>query len=764
MLRIDVKKTDLVDLQKPLLAYCDQYYGKDSAQNVRPLIQQLHNCRAELKNVTANSGHESAVENLEKYLAAINLMEQRFIWGEGDNTVKVRATWYDPLRPREKIIASSLPLERAATVFNLAAVFSCGAADTDRSSSEGQKLAIQKFQRAAGLFNLVRDQLIAQVGSKSLTVDLTSNGLSMLSSVMIAQAQSCFYESAVKDKMSRGLLSKLAHQVSEHYQAAGASARKLAGSIDPTWERTFVCQEKAFLSAAHFQQGCAMKEEANKTMTGFGLCIRRFREALDLADEAEKFRMTDVSELKQRIQSEYKSVEYDNNQVYMQIVPDRSALPPLGKIATVKATNESLDKLDARNDFQAHRKVLEQLLPQEVRSYAQDYKSRAESLVLSLDEEGRQYASGAEQALHEMNLPYCLEAPTEGISEELWNKVQQLQQKGGGGALSHTLEALKEMDSMVFQLASEIRSELDKEENEDNQLRSQFAGKWQRQPSRSLNATFRQQVQVYIAKIEQAREANSTIEGRIAEMKPMLALLDKTRHELQASLPQGAAAEGGPAVAAVLAGLRDLDRRKAEATQAAEALKQEILQTPIDADLLEALRNNTSFQDVIQKKIDAFGQQRIQVTLQRQTITDAITQVRAAFDAMGHAGQSNSRVTFLSDLDRAANGVLQSLSDASEGINFFSRLGDYLRTIQQQTSDFIFARTEEKNALLQVLNRGSVAGSAYAPPVTSNPNFMPTATVIATPMDMPQLPSPSAPPSAPVMGYIVPNPNHNSRG
>jgi len=757
MLRIDVKKTDLVDLQKPLLAYCDQYYGKDSAQNVRPLIQQLHNCRADLKNVSSTSGHESAIESLEKYLAAISLMEQRFVWGETDNTVKIKTTWYDPLRPREKVVASSLPLERAAAVFNLGAVYSCGAADTDRSSSEGQKMAIQKFQKAAGLFNLVRDQLLPQVVSKSLTVDLTQNGLNMLSSVMIAQAQSCFYESAVKDKLGRGLLSKLAHQVSEHYQAAASSAKKLAGSVDPTWGHTFLCQQKAFLSAAHFQQACAMKEEANKTMTGFGLCIRRFKEALALADEAAKFKLTDVEALKQVIMTEFKPVESDNNEVYMQIVPDRTALPPLGKIATVKATNESLDKVDNRNDFQAHRKVLEQLLPQEVRSYAQDYKSRAESLVLSIDEEGRQYAAGVEEALHEMNLPYCLEPPTDGVSDELWNKVQELQQKGGGGALSHTLEALKEMDVMVHQLASEIRADLDKEENEDNQLRTQFAAQWQRQPSRSLNSTFRQQIQVYVTKIEQARDANVTIEGRIQDMKPVLTLLDKTRHELDAALPQGGAAEGGPAVVAVQAGLRDLEKRRTEASQAAEALKQEILQTPIDADLLEAMRNHKAFQDVVQKKLDAYGQHRIQVTLQRQAITDAIAQVRSAFDVMGNAGKCNSRVTFLSDLDRAANGVLQSLSDASEGINFFSRLGDYLRTIQQQTSDFIFARTEEKNALLQVLNRGSGGSgpSAYAPPAPSNPNFMPTATVIASPVT--EMPNNMPVPSAPIMGYVIPN-------
>lgn len=749
MLRIDLKKTDVVDLQKPLLAYCQAFYGPDASQSVRPLIQQLHTCRADLKNITSASGHELSSETLRKYLAAISLMEQRFPWGEANNSVRIRTSWSDPLRstgPSQKVVMSSLAMERLCAVFNLAAVSSCAAADTDRSSPEGQKVAIQKFQTAAGLFNLCRDQLLSQVVGPPLTVDLTENGLNMLSSLMLAQAQSCFYESAVKDELGRGLLSKLAYQVADFYAAALSNANKIQGSIDPAWARTFECQQKAFLSAAHFQQACLMKEKATASMSGFGLCVCRFREAKLLATEAKKYKETDVKHLLDSIEREMRPVESDNNSVYMESVPNRTALPPLSKIATVKTSVESLDKLDNRADFQGFRTILEQLLPQEVRSYAQDFKVRAESLVLAIEEEGRQYKSGCENALVEMNLPYCLEAPSVGVSDDLWNKVQQVQTKGGVAALNHTLDALGEMDKMVTQLGADIEAELNKEEQDDNSLRQRFGDRWSRPPSRSLNSTFRSQVQVYIGKMEQARDANRTITQRVADLKAFMPKLDKTRDELDESLPAGGAAQGGAVVERVVKMLQHLEETNVETQRAADALKQEILQAPIDADLLEALANQHLLANVVQQKVDAFGQSRMQLTVQRQKITEALSRVREAFDQMGGADLNSARVTHLKEIDRAATGVVQCLSDASEGINFFSRLGDYFRTIQQQANDFCFARNEEKTGLLNSLSRQ--ISQPPAPNSPSNPNLMPVGTIIP----------PTQLQGQPVMGVVIPQP------
>lgn len=45
-------------------------------------------------------------------------------------------------------------------------------------------------------------------------MDLSNEGLSLCASLMLAQAQALVYEKAVKDKLNRGLLSKLGEPIS----------------------------------------------------------------------------------------------------------------------------------------------------------------------------------------------------------------------------------------------------------------------------------------------------------------------------------------------------------------------------------------------------------------------------------------------------------------------------------------------------------------------------------------------------------------------
>jgi programmed cell death 6-interacting protein len=89
-------------------------------------------------------------------------------------------------------------------------------ADADWSSDEGIKAACRHFQQAAGIFLHLRDKLSAGLIG-TLTTDLTPNGLSMVSTLMLAQAQGCFFHKATRDRkttnIKAGIIAKLAMQV-----------------------------------------------------------------------------------------------------------------------------------------------------------------------------------------------------------------------------------------------------------------------------------------------------------------------------------------------------------------------------------------------------------------------------------------------------------------------------------------------------------------------------------------------------------------------
>ncbi|KAF4659613.1 hypothetical protein FOL47_007511 [Perkinsus chesapeaki] len=223
MLGVSPKRTERLDLVKPLSTYCEEYYGPEEAKNVTQFIALANSLRAEIASPMSadGAGVGGQVENLTRYLAVLTLLEQKFNFerqsdaSPASSTVKgLKFQWSDSFKPRSVGESPSIAFEKACVLFNLAAAKSMKARDSDRSSPEGQKAAINEFQAAAGMFAMIKDNVLAQLVSGRTSVDLSNECLSLCASLMLAQAQALVYEKAVKDKLNRGLLSKLGRQSS----------------------------------------------------------------------------------------------------------------------------------------------------------------------------------------------------------------------------------------------------------------------------------------------------------------------------------------------------------------------------------------------------------------------------------------------------------------------------------------------------------------------------------------------------------------------
>jgi len=78
-------------------------------------------------------------------------------------------------------------------LFNLGSITSQIAEVQNRSSAEGAKKACHFFQLAAGTFDHLKDYL-QQRPHQASTPDLTTELLTILVNLMLAQAQECFCE------------------------------------------------------------------------------------------------------------------------------------------------------------------------------------------------------------------------------------------------------------------------------------------------------------------------------------------------------------------------------------------------------------------------------------------------------------------------------------------------------------------------------------------------------------------------------------------
>ena len=729
MLAISSKNSEPVHWTPAVTEYCAAAFGESGG--VLKFVQIVDELRLDM----------SEGKNIKKYLGALNMLEDKFPIGQAISTLTkttfptMNFVWGDSFRPRMKLNGHSIGFERVAVVFNLAATQSVLARDTDRSSPEGQKNAIALFQNAAGIFLVLRDQVVAACGADTLGPDLSDGAISMCASLMLAQAQALFYEKAVKDKSSKSLLAKLANQASQFYTTAigQITFAPLNTHLDPSWLAHCKFQELLFSAAAHFQQAMADKPNVMAKLSGFGALVARLRLAREVANSVDSLALSpavlsSINALKEAIKTELATIEYDNTNVYIEVVPDKTSLPPIGLVPAVKATHVSLADLVDSEYIAGFGQVIDGLAPPGI-------KHMAETLEGETSRVAHQLSVLAEQLrLDDTNVAHCgTDKPGSGaLPDEAWSKIARIQILGGPLGLEGQLVLLHKVSGEAEVLAASIARAIEEEERDDKACRDRFgATRFNRTASPELTLTLRQQLSNYRSKLALAIETNKKVRDRIgAQERSLVNYLSKSREELDS------------------AGQAQISSGKILADPAMEQLKQVCRAHIVAADVFRA---------EAKVKVDAFVHRyvvspsvRIPELLKAGNVAAAYAETVVgeaekacaalmdelrtewtvlsenfdrAYAEMSARGTSEFRGSWVPALTSCASVVLQGFSDVGEGLTFFGKLNDYLLKLKAQVEDYCFARNEEKTAILQNIQRTITRDSGASDDAAPKINF-----------------------------------------
>ena len=740
MLAISNKLSEPAEYSKALLDYCEQAYGPDSSAVIRPFASLVEELRADAILSAANTV-EAQRNALRRYLGALEVLEEKFPIGQPlSATTKVqfpplKFSWSDSFRPRNKVKGASVRFERACVLFNFAANQSLLARDADRSTPEGQKNAVALYQNAAGIFILLRDQVVPQcvAAGDALGMDLSDGAVSMCASLMLAQAQALFYEKAVKDKSSRGLLAKLANQASEFFGTAGQMAKSLGEHIDASWTAHCVFQQYLFAAAAQLQQALNDKPNVQAKLSGFGALVARLRLARDYAVAADQLQgvsatvRASVGPLRDTIANELKQMEFDNTNVYIEVVPGRDGLPPIGLVPAVKPASLSLGELKDMSYVEGHVAAMEHLAPVEVRKKCEQIdaacaimsnKIAAVIAQLRVKQIAYPLSPGVGASTVDAN------GNVEPIADELWQKIARIQVLGGPVALDGQLATLHGITGDCEGLLSYVTRALDEEERDDKNCRDRFGSKFARVPSPELTAPLRGQSANYKQKLALAVDTNRKVRERIGNQdKALMGLLGKSRQELDAIWTEKNRAPvqttANPATEQFKAECRN-KLVAAESVVAAAKKRGEEFNAkfgPNSARIVEMMRSGD-----IEKFANSFLQQaELEAALlcedESEKFMIANTELENAYNVLlqhvnGDGSPKQSKGHWLQAIDACATIVLQGFGDVAEGVSFFSKLGEHLRKLKTQVDDFGFARNEEKNSILQNIQRGLTAANA----------------------------------------------------
>eukprot|EP01006_Ploeotia_vitrea_P044484 TRINITY_DN66835_c5_g1_i1.p1 TRINITY_DN66835_c5_g1~~TRINITY_DN66835_c5_g1_i1.p1 ORF type:complete len:959 (-),score=543.42 TRINITY_DN66835_c5_g1_i1:42-2918(-) len=741
MLAVGLKQPETLHLQRPLSEFIQSRYGKKDAKNLAPHLDTIAKARATMAKAAAKGLPPiDGVQASQRYLADANMLASRFtfarhkpsgLFSSGSNqSVMAAFTWADSYRTNKTGVDYSIDFERASVLYNIGALYSLQGIRESRTDPAGIKAAFKYFQQAAGVFALLAK---SPEFASSVTLDVSVANYRMVSHMLLAQAQACFFELAVKTNKSPTLISKLASGTSELFKLAYQASQKdpLAdwlAKANYKWQNHYAFQRHCFAAASYFWFAKSLLAAQD-----YGREIGYLQAALDHVTQAKKFEDSLVggladgrSKLHELIQTRLREAVKDNDTVYVQPVPKLADIQPVEKKLVVKAV--PFDMSSIQGSFDKDHNPFESLVPNEVRKKADEFKDQEVAVVTDLRHQVQEKTGFARATLASLGLPASLEAleVDASLPKNLWERISALQAKGGYVKLQEKLRGVKKLRDQATSMAGEIETILADEAKEDSAMRTRFGARWTSVKSEDITAKPRENLARIRSYLQTAANSDQQIENDVRSNRDQLLVLSQSRPELDASLPKGSSSKVPPSALKIRELLDKLSALLTQRDEAVEALAEAVESANITGALIANAGKKTIEQvfAVEQAKFHPM-QQKVQAMIKEQdSILEQVQQHNAEFV------KSRENDTALAEMEK----VLQSLnnsctlcerlfSNLTEGERFYQDLiKSHIQSLHAKVDDFAFARAQERKILLEQVSAASMGWSAPANNSSNNNN------------------------------------------
>ena len=414
------------------------------------------------------------------YYRLLGALEMRF---SASTELQVQFVWRDAFQKVVRMGEGDLRYESAAVLFNLAAGTSFAAIHTPRQDTERLKLACNLFQSTAGILELLLDHISSAAWANRSTVDLSPTALRTMRTLMLAQAQRCYYERAVLDGLSPKLLSRIAAQLSLYYEQICTALRvsPLQGHMPSSWLTVCGWNRQMFEGMAHLHLAAIHAEEYE-----YGKQVCRLQAARALLKPP--FEQSAKSELHITYKQAHEKVaaaaalaERDNNTVYNETVPALSSLPPLAPHAIVKPTPPPalLAPLAAEEDPFVH------VVPQSVKAQLAGYDNWARGILSECSGLLGSVITAGDTTLANLDLPWSLQAVEQGdaadhggLPSKVVDAIEHARSCGGTPALEQSVGSLAILVKMCASTAERVNTVLEQEREHEVRMRTEHGQKW----------------------------------------------------------------------------------------------------------------------------------------------------------------------------------------------------------------------------------------------------------------------------------------------
>ncbi|KAG2017656.1 pH-response regulator, variant 2 [Coprinopsis cinerea AmutBmut pab1-1] len=540
LLAIPFKKTYEIDIKGAARSYISNHTDGAHPDEFRDDIKSWQDLRRDATSTivhvnrtdTALLYHAQLVSILAKFPTDIHLEIPYATIFDPDNSIPVSL--------------NNLLFERAAVVFNLAALFSQLANAEDRSSPDGIKRAASYYQQAAGTLSYLRSDILPKLSyseSDDRPPDLTEGVAAGLEYLMLAQAQECSWQMAKLNHYKNGLVSKIAARVGTLYDSAFTTLNDAARRLLPKdWLAHVEAKSYHFKAVAEFRKSMDEIENGNK----YGFELARLQNAQMHAQQAYDIArrgkvaapvLQDAQSLMEIIQKNLIRAQRDNDLIYHQDVPTASALPAIPE-TNLTASKTPPGLLNPESVFGTRRPLFEGLVSWGAREAINIYNDRKKNLLKEqITDVSQDLQNTADRELRILNLPASLEALERpiGLPPSLLRKAEEIRLEDGPERVEASLDNIETLAQRDRALLDEAMDILDTEASEDESTRKDYP--INRPPSHEANIELTSKGERYRHLLDQARESDETVRRKWYEWEDHIQQLTLDEATLESLIP-----------------------------------------------------------------------------------------------------------------------------------------------------------------------------------------------------------------------------------
>ena len=732
LVEIPFRKSIKVDLAGAIKQYINTKYDQHPdqfAEDLR-LVDGLRN-----DAINVQEPHSTGARRLTLYAAQL-----RYMGGKFPIDIGVDFPWYSALgyHKDKPTLQNNVRFELANVLFNLAALYSQLSFSSNRTTSDGLKIAAQYGIAAAGTLFFLRTEIIPDMRSAP-PEDMDDMTLQSLEHASLAQAQECFWQKAVKDGMKDGTIARLAAKVSDYYSEAADFAVK-SDAISAEWIHHFQAKHHHFAAAAQFRQSrdCLEKRKYGEQVARLQDSVVCVNEALKESRWINRVVLGDLEGLKQKVTEELKRAERDNDMIYLLPVPSKSELKVLDRANMVSSkvpqeVAEGISMLGPGKPFGPP--LFEKLVPYAVHHAASIYASRLTNLInSSIIPDLEAMTAKLRDVLISLNLPgslTALEKPL-GLPPGLVSKAEELRQQDALYRLKRSVEDTTKLKTNDLAIYQEGVALLEAERSEDDRARQKYGtDRWSRPASEVALAKLYEQSKDLQGYLNSAGSSDTLVQSKIRENEATLRVLTGSTRDLEKYVPSSRQVSMSPKVEHAATQLRailnEVSRLETRRKRKIEALRAKAKDDDISPALLaEAARlereypmqkiEAAQFENLFDSRLDAYEADRESLVTEQEEQDQLIARIREANTNFNNAkrgdalsGTLKERERALQELENAYTKYKEIVSNLETGRKFYNGLAGHVGRFRESCVNQVNARRVEMGQLESEIT-GSLEG------------------------------------------------------